>query len=77
MPPSFWPTGYTGSHLYRDEPVVTDGDLITANATAPAEFAREVLARLGIYEPAVLESWYKFFGLSDSAGYAELMPGGG
>lgn len=66
-------TGYAGGHLYCDEPAVTDGDLITASGTAPVEFAREVMARLDLYEPGVLRSWYKLYGQHDPAGYAELM----
>jgi putative intracellular protease/amidase len=65
--------GYGGAHLYRDEPAVTDGDLITASATAPVEFAREILARLDVYEPHVLASWYKLYGRRDPAGFHELM----
>jgi putative intracellular protease/amidase len=65
--------GYGGGHLYRDEPAVTDGDLITASATAPVEFAREILARLDVYEPHVLASWYKLYGRRDPAGFHELM----
>jgi putative intracellular protease/amidase len=65
--------GYGGSHRYVDQPAVTDGDLVTASATAPVEFAREVLGRLDLYEPDVLESWYKLYGLHDPAGYDELM----
>jgi putative intracellular protease/amidase len=66
-------TGYRGASLYREEPAVTDGDLITASATAPAEFAREVFARLDLYEPSVLAAWYKLYGQHDPAGYFELM----
>jgi putative intracellular protease/amidase len=66
-------TGYGGAKRYVDEPAVTDGDLITASATAPVEFAREVLARLDVYKPAVLAAWYKLYGLHDPAGYFELM----
>jgi putative intracellular protease/amidase len=66
-------TGYGGAEHYVDEPVVTDGDLITASATAPVEFAREVFARLDVYEPPVLVAWYKLYGLHDPAGYFELM----
>lgn len=65
--------GYGGGDHYADAPAVTDGDLITASATAPVEFAREVLARLDVYQPAVLEAWYKLYGLHDPAGYFELM----
>jgi putative intracellular protease/amidase len=65
--------GYGGAHLYRDEPAVSDRDLITASATAPVEFAREILARLDVYEPHVLDSWYKLYGRRDPAGFHELM----
>ena len=67
------PRGYGGSHLYVDEPAVTDGGLVTASGTAPVEFARAVFALLDLYEPPVLASWYKLFGLNDPAGYFELM----
>ena len=69
-------TGYAGGAWYRDVPALTDGDLITGSGVAPVEFAREVLARLDLYEPAVLASWYKLYGLHDAAGYAELMAAG-
>src|ERR687891_441385 len=66
-------TGYGGRDHYREEPAVTDGKLVTASATAPVEFAREVLALLDVYEPPVLAAWYKLYGLHDPAGYYELM----
>jgi len=66
-------TGYRGGEHYRTEGAVCDGDLITASGTAPVDFAREIFARLGLYEPATLAAWYKLYGLGDPAGYAELM----
>lgn len=66
-------TGYGGGERYVDEPAVTDGNVITASANAPAEFAREVLARLEVYTPSVLNSWYKLYGEQDPAGFFELM----
>lgn len=69
-------TGYGGAARYVEEPAVTDGDLITASGTAPAPFAREILARLGVYRPEVLASWYKLYGLNDPAGFYELMAAG-
>ena len=65
--------GYKGGELYREEPAVTDGDLITAGAMAPVEFAREILARLDVMEPQVLASWYKLYGKQDPVGFYELM----
>jgi putative intracellular protease/amidase len=66
-------TGYAGTAHYVDELVVTDGDLITANPVAPVEFARAVFARLGLYRPEVLASWYKLYGDQDPQGFFELM----
>ncbi|MET7284133.1 type 1 glutamine amidotransferase family protein [Kribbella sp. NPDC005582] len=65
--------GYGGSAYYRDELAVTDGPLITGKAQAPVEFAREILAKLEVYEPAVLDSWYKLFGVKNPEGFYELM----
>ncbi|WP_327110671.1 glutamine amidotransferase [Nocardia sp. NBC_01730] len=65
-------SGYSGGDHYVSEPAVTDGDVITASASAPFEFAREVLGRLGIYEPHVLDGWYRLFAHADPAGYAVL-----
>ena len=67
--------GYAGGHLYRDEPAVTDRDLITASANAPVEFARAILERLEVFEPNVLNSWFKLYGQRDPAGFYELMAG--
>jgi putative intracellular protease/amidase len=64
--------GYQGKDFYRDELAVTDGDLITANGVAPVEFARAIMARLDVYEPGVLASWYKLYGRQDAAGFFEL-----
>ncbi|GAA4232367.1 putative intracellular protease/amidase [Streptosporangium album] len=65
-------TGYAGAGRYRNAPAVTDGDLITASPTSPVEFAREVLARLGVYEPEVLDAWYRLFGQQDASAFAVL-----
>jgi putative intracellular protease/amidase len=66
-------TGYAGGPRYRDEPAVTDQGVITATATAPVEFAREIFQLLDVYEPGVLASWYKLYGQGDPAGYFELV----
>lgn len=65
-------SGYRGSDHYVDAPAVTDRDVITADAMSPFEFAREIFARLDLYEPRVLEAWYKLFAQKDPAGYATL-----
>jgi putative intracellular protease/amidase len=61
-----------GDHYVTDQLAVTDGPLVTGSGIAPVEFAREVFALLGLYEPGVLEAWYKLYGMHDPAGYFEL-----
>ena len=65
--------GYDGTDHYCDELAVSDGDLITASSIAPVEFAREIFARLDLYDSRVLDAWYKLYGNHDPAGYAELV----
>ncbi len=65
--------GYGGAPLYREEPAVTDRDLITAGAQAPVEFAREIFRRLDVYRPEALEGWYRLYGQQDPAGYHQLI----
>ncbi|MFD3941323.1 DJ-1/PfpI family protein [Streptomyces sp. NPDC058579] len=65
-------TGYRGGEHYVDADAVTDGDLITAGPTEPVAFAREVLGKLGAFEGAQLDAWYRLFHDSDPAAYEEL-----
>jgi putative intracellular protease/amidase len=66
-------TGYAGGDRFVDQPVVTDGDLITASGVAPVHFAQAIFERLGIYAPEVAASWFKLYGNRDPAGFYELM----
>lgn len=65
-------TGYSGAHYYVDEPAVTDGDLITASGIAPIDFARHIFARLDLFEPAVLDAWYRLYADRDPSGFFAL-----
>src|SRR5215472_15697029 len=67
-------SGYAGGGHYAAGPAVTDGDLITASATAPVHFALAIIGQLGLYAPEVAASWFKLYGDRDPAGYFELMP---
>ena len=49
---------YRGSALYEQEPAVLDGNLITADGTAPLEFACRIIERLDVFSPATLDAWY-------------------
>ncbi|MGW4352767.1 type 1 glutamine amidotransferase family protein [Nocardia sp. NPDC004582] len=65
-------SGYSGGERYVERPAVTDGDLITATGTRPVDFAHEILARLEIFEPHVLEAWDRLYGDNDPAGFYAL-----
>src|SRR6266576_1251186 len=60
-------TGYAGGDRVVAEPVVVDGDLITASGVAPVHFARAIVERLGVYAPGVAASWFKLYGDRDPA----------
>ena len=62
---------------YRKQAAVKDLGLITSPAMAPLEFAREIFAELGIYEPAVLEAWYKLYKTRDEKYFQTLMQAAG
>ncbi len=64
---------YTGESLYRNEPAVTDGNLITATGLAPLEFARELIRLLDVFSPRTLEAWYSLYLTRDAKSYHELM----
>lgn len=49
--------GYKGEEWYRNEPAVTDGNLITASGLEPVDFAAHVFRKLGVMKPAALEAW--------------------
>ncbi|GGS50464.1 type 1 glutamine amidotransferase family protein [Actinokineospora fastidiosa] len=64
---------YLGAHLYRNEPAVVDGDLITASGVAPLEFARAVLSRLGVLSQPALDAWYGLFSTHEPHHFHALM----
>ncbi|GAA3649699.1 DJ-1/PfpI family protein [Streptomyces fenghuangensis] len=65
-------TGYRGGGHYRETDACADGDLITAGPTEPVAFAREILARLEVYPPEVLDAWFRLFRHSDASAYGVL-----
>lgn len=66
-------SGYGGATHYVQEPAVDDRGVITASFTASLEFARLVLARLGIFSDGALEAWYGLYKTGNPACYVELM----
>lgn len=63
---------YRGEALYQNQPAFTDGNLITASAIAPLEFAYQIFKKLELYRPRTLEAWYQVYKTSDSSHLVEL-----
>lgn len=64
---------YKGQGFYVDEPVVSDGNLITAGSTAGLPWAKEIIGRLGVFRPDTLEAWYAYFGTGKAECFFALM----
>jgi len=64
---------YKGGDHYQDQPVVTDGDLITATGLAPLEFAQHILKKLDVFLPETLDIWYRLNKTQDPQLFFALM----
>lgn len=65
-------TNYRGAALYQNQPTVTAGNVITANSTAPLEFAYHIFKKLDLYNAEILEAWYGLFKTGDASYYVTL-----
>lgn len=65
--------GYQGSDHYRNEPAVTDGNLITATGLAPLEFTREIFKKTGFMRPDTLSAWHELYRTKDGGYFQQLM----
>lgn len=65
-------TNYQGAAIYQNQPVVTAGNVITANSTAPLEFAYHIFKKLELYDEPILEAWYGLFKTGDASYYSTL-----
>ena len=66
-------TGYAGAALYQDAPAVRDGAVITANGTAPVDFAFHIFDYLEMYSPQALQAWYGLFKTGKPEFFSALM----
>lgn len=66
-------TGYRGTALYQDEPVVTDKLVITAGGLAPVDFAYHIFKQLAVFSEPTLEAWRLLFKTGDPSHYLALM----
>ena len=64
---------YDGGKYYKQECVVTNGNLITASGIAPLEFALHILKILDVFLPQTLDSWYNLYKTQESKYFFELM----
>ncbi|MBF1721363.1 MULTISPECIES: type 1 glutamine amidotransferase family protein [Streptococcus] len=64
---------YDGEKYYKQECVVTDGNLITASGTAPLQFAFHVLKILDVFLLDTLNSWYNLYKTQESKYFFDLM----
>ena len=65
-------TNYRGAALYQNQPVITGGNVITANSTAPLEFAYHIFKKLDLYKPPILEAWCGLFKTGNASYYFML-----
>lgn len=52
---------YMGEEKYMMQPAVRDNNIITANGTAPLEFAKEVMIALEFAPEKSILEWYNFY----------------
>jgi len=64
---------YAGEQYYKQEPAVTDGDLITAPGIAPLEFAVQILKKLDVFSEQTLNAWYNLYKTHETKYFYELM----
>lgn len=64
---------YSGEKYYKQEPAVTDGNLITASGTASLEFTVHMLRRLDVFSLQTLDSWYNLYRTHESKYFNELI----
>lgn len=64
---------YQGAAHYLAQKSVTDGNLITAPATAPIEFARAVFERLEFFPQPVIDAWYGLYTTGDKKYFDQLV----
>ena len=65
--------GYKGQSHYVDKPSVSDGNLITASGTGALLWTKQIIERLGVFQPDTLEVWYAYFCTGEAQHFFTLM----
>lgn len=63
---------YVSESNYLDQPLVVDGNLITASATSALLVACTLVAKFNIIDPDILDAWYHYYKSSDLQYYYQL-----
>lgn len=66
--------GYAGQSRYVDTKVVADGDVITAPAAAPVDFAKAIFERLELFPQPMIDAWYGLYTTGERT-YYDLLVG--
>jgi len=64
---------YTGQAFYKDEPSVSDANLITAGSTAPLPWAKHIIEHTGVFSAETLEAWYAYVSTGKPEHFFALM----
>ena len=64
---------YNGEKYYKKEPSVVDGNLITASGVAPLDFTVNILNKLDVFLPEVLDSWTQLYKTYEPKYFFEIM----
>lgn len=64
---------YAGTEHYRNQPALTEGNLITASGLAPLEFTYEILKQGELMKSETLEAWYQLYKTGESQYFHALM----
>lgn len=64
---------YRGQSLYIDCPSFADENLITAGSTGALLWAKQIIARMDVFEAGALDAWYVYFNTGDQQAFFQLM----
>lgn len=65
--------GYKGQSFYVDKLSVADNNLITAGSTGALLWTKQIIERLGVFQPNTLEAWYAYFSTGEPEHFFALM----
>lgn len=64
---------YNGKDFFKDEPSITDGNLITAGCTGALQWTKQIIERLDVFSADTLIAWYDYFRTGSAESFFALM----